>query len=554
MTLMAFYPDGTLDVADLVFCDPDGTSKFFYPYIVVGARIKKGGKPVKSKVLSLAGGVFLLVSITAAAAEITVPLEAGTIEMDASGKVLSYVIEGPADTFTPEEATPPGRWASCTTIPTLITPPNGSNLTTIAPLFQWNLHTSPAATMMMMDVGLDAGFLVVVTNMSSTQKTGVATYRFGDNFDPATTYYWRSRLVCGGGYGPYSEVWSFTTGSGGVILPAPAVISPPDGATVLLGSAPVRLDWSPVSGAVEYQIQRRNAGSLGGNIYRRTETYLDVFYLDKNTTYEWWVKARNTYGYGTESVIRQFRQNLILESGDYDGDGSKDIAIFRDNVGLWAVRGLTRIYFGTNYDIPVSGDYNGDGTTEPAIFRGSAGLWAARGVTRVYFGDSSDLPIPADYNGDGSCDVGIFRGASGLWALRGLTRFYFGTSGDTPIPGDYANSGQAEPAIFRSSTGLWAWRNVTRAYYGRSGDWPVPGDYFGSDYAPTIFRGSNGLWAVMNRTKLYFGANGDAPVPGDYNGAAGDEIAIFRDSIGLWAVRGITRVYFGTDDDLPVTR
>ncbi len=38
---------------------------------------------------------------------------------------------------------------------------------------------------------------------------------------------------------------------------------------------------------------------------------------------------------------------LVLDSGDYDGDGISDIAIFRPNSGLWAVRGLGRVYFGT---------------------------------------------------------------------------------------------------------------------------------------------------------------------------------------------------------------
>lgn len=510
---------------------------------------------MKSIVLSLAGGFFLLVSINAAAAEITTPPEAWAIEMDASGNILSYVMEGSPAVPAPEEANPPGRCLDCSTIPTLIDPLNGSNLTTIAPLFQWNLHTDPAATGMQMQVSLDAGFSSIDTSMSSTQKTGVGSFRFGDNFDTATTYYWRSRLLCGGEYGPYSEIWSFTTGSGGVILPAPALVSPPDGATVLLGSTPVRLAWSPVAGAVDYQIQRRTAGTFGSNLYDRTETYLDLIYLDENTTYEWWAKARNTYGYGTESPTRSFRHNLVLENGDYDGDGSGDIAIFRDNSGLWAVRGVTRLYFGSNYDIPVSGDYNGDGTGDPAIFRPSSGLWAARGVTRIYYGGSGDFPIPADYKGDGSCDVGIFRGTSGLWALRDLTRFYFGTYGDTPVPRGYDGSpAPAEIMIFRSASGLWAWRNVTRAYFGTSGDWPVPGDYFVSDYAPAIFRGSNGLWAVMNRPRVYFGGNGDAPVPADYNGDSKDDIGIFRDRVGLWAVRGLTRVYFGMDDDLPVTK
>ena len=77
---------------------------------------------------------------------------------------------------------------------------------------------------------------------------------------------------------------------------------------------------------------------------------------------------------------------------DYNGDGTSDIAIFRGAAGLWAIRGVTRVYFGSGGDETVPGDYNGDATTEPAIFRGVAGLWAVRGVTRMYFGGGIDRP------------------------------------------------------------------------------------------------------------------------------------------------------------------
>jgi hypothetical protein len=106
---------------------------------------------------------------------------------------------------------------------------------------------------------------------------------------------------------------------------------------------------------------------------------------------------------------------------DYNGDGTSDIAIFRANSGLWAIRGISRLYFGATGDDPQPGDYDGDGTTDIGLFRPSSGLWALRGVSRVYFGGSTDDPIPADYDGDGTTDPAIFRSSSGLWAVRGIT-------------------------------------------------------------------------------------------------------------------------------------
>lgn len=89
----------------------------------------------------------------------------------------------------------------------------------------------------------------------------------------------------------------------------------------------------------------------------------------------------------------------------------------------------------------MAADFSGDGTNDIGIFRPSTGLWAIRGVTRVYFGGSNDDPMPGDYNGDGVVDIGIFRPSSGLWAVRGVTRVYFGGSNDEPLVGVMAGGG-----------------------------------------------------------------------------------------------------------------
>ena len=63
----------------------------------------------------------------------------------------------------------------------------------------------------------------------------------------------------------------------------------------------------------------------------------------------------------------------------------------------------------------------------------TSGLWAIRGVTRAYFGGGTDEPVPSDYEGDGGYDTAIFRGFSDLWAVKGATRAYYGTTGDLPV-------------------------------------------------------------------------------------------------------------------------
>ena len=271
----------------------------------------------------------------------------------------------------------------------------------------------------------------------------------------------------------------------------------------------------------------------------------------------------------------------VLAGGDYDGDGTDDIAGFRG--GLWSVRNLTRLYFGTVSDIPVPGDYNGDGTYDPAVFRsysdktpaqGPSCLWAVRGLTRFYYGRPSgpgfqaehpwvgpsgtlfsDVPVPGDYDGDGITDAAVFRPSSGLWGIRGVTRVYFGISDDLAVPGDYSGDGTNEIALFRPARGLWAIRNITRVYFGSSSDTSIPGDYNGDGTWETgIFRESSGLWAIRGMTRSYFGSSMDQPIPGDYKGDGRDDFGIFRNSSGLWAIKGISRAYFGSSGDLPVTR
>jgi len=120
-------------------------------------------------------------------------------------------------------------------------------------------------------------------------------------------------------------------------------------------------------------------------------------------------------------------------------------------------------------------DFDGDSREDIAVFRPASGLWAVRGVTRFYFGRNGDFPRPHYYSGGNSIDIAVFRPSSGLWAIRDVTRVRFGRSGDLPREGDYSGGGSAEIAVFRETTGLWAVRGVTRAYCGRPGDLPIEG-------------------------------------------------------------------------------
>ena len=325
-----------------------------------------------------------------------------------------------------------------------------------------------------------------------------------------------------------------------------------DGATVRLVCSGERSGVEAVGSAGEYDLEicthfedgtvraeARRGGYLPG--------YADAAYID-------WADEGVVDMGDIELKTASVSSGGII-SGDYDGDGYADIAIFRPATGLWAIRGISRLYFGGAGDELVPADYNGDGSADVSIFRASSGLWAIRGMSRMYYGTFSDIPVPGDYSGDGTSAIGVFRGSSGLWSIRSITRAYFGGRYDQPAAGDYDGDGLWDTAIFRSSSGLWAMRGVSRFYFGTAGDQLVPGDYNGLGYRSAgIFRATSGLWAIKGITRAYFGGSSDLPVPADYAGSGMDSIGIYRGTSGLWAVRGITRAYYGSTGDIPVTR
>lgn len=197
----------------------------------------------------------------------------------------------------------------------------------------------------------------------------------------------------------------------------------------------------------------------------------------------------------------------VSPAADFDGDGTQDIGIFRPSSGLWAVRLVTRLYFGGSADAPVPGDYNGDRRDEIAIFRRGSGLWAVRGLTRAYFGSSSDIPLgpgwlPHDHVGEvwsaniawsnGAFKVLNYSNGPSVWGWNGGggngLRGYATGAGI----GVYGESQDNTGIMGRSTTGdgVSASGCDDGLFASRKGDLMLDGSY-GDIYTPGFLR----LWS-----------------------------------------------------------
>jgi hypothetical protein len=157
--------------------------------------------------------------------------------------------------------------------------------------------------------------------------------------------------------------------------------------------------------------------------------------------------------------------------GDYDGNGTIDIAVFRESEGLWLItspgmRSPRYEWWGMTGDRPCPGDYDGDGIADLCVVRVEKNrqlAWYIRrssdgSSAKIFWGLSSDtLPeYPVDVDADGANDLFVSRNEDGqrvFYALRSSDMdwsvLHWGVASDAVKLGDFDGDGMTDFAAVR---------------------------------------------------------------------------------------------------------
>ena len=197
---------------------------------------------------------------------------------------------------------------------------------------------------------------------------------------------------------------------------------------------------------------------------------------------------------------------------DIDGDGIADLIVWRASTGTWnwltsssgydyAAAGAKQWGNQALGDQPLTGDFDGDGQADLAVWRPTDGTWYWLTSSSGYnyanqgqrqWGNSSlgDRPLVGDIDGDHKSDLTLWRASTGTWfTLTSSTGYSYASAagvqwgnqalGDVAALADFDGDGKADLCVWRASTGTWFWLKSSNGFaYSTAGvhQWGSPGD------------------------------------------------------------------------------
>jgi hypothetical protein len=245
-------------------------------------------------------------------------------------------------------------------------------------------------------------------------------------------------------------------------------------------------------------------------------------------------------------------------TGDYDGDGKSDIAIFDQTTATFYIEysgGGTRVQqLGNSADknIPVAGDFDGDGKDDLAIYDQTQAifyiLYSKGGSLALPFGNKShvNIPLAGDYDGGGKTDIAIFDQTASifyiLYSNGGSLAQAYGNPAhvNIPVAGDFDGSGKTNIAIYDQTAAIFYVQKSNGGTIiqplGNAShvNVPIDADYDGdgkTDFA--VYDQTAGILYALESgggtIAQPFGnpANGITPLVGDFTGDGKTDIGIY---------------------------
>ncbi|MGA7304670.1 MAG: hypothetical protein WBW88_07330, partial [Rhodothermales bacterium] len=199
----------------------------------------------------------------------------------------------------------------------LTAPADNASSVALAPTFGW----SPATDAITYELQIARRSNMKQKEVDVTGITGTS-YTLAGELDESTTYYWRVRAI-GDANGPWSDVWSFTTG----LLPGATALSSPANQETGVALQP-ELVWQDANGATSYEVELSAASDFSSMVYSQSgiagTTLTLPMVLDNETRYYWHVKSSNGVGEGPVSGTNWFETivsapDQVLLSAPADG-------------------------------------------------------------------------------------------------------------------------------------------------------------------------------------------------------------------------------------------
>jgi hypothetical protein len=232
--------------------------------------------------------------------------------------------------------------------PTVTGPANGATVGAL-PVFGWNAVAG--ADRYEFEISADPGFNSPVLGLSNDHFFTKNTRATLTKTVPNGTYWWRVRGVAGdGSAGAWSPASSFTKNWAS----APVLAAPANGSTITFPADPFRLAWTPVAGAVKYEVTLATDPTLGTPrsgypVITQATAFTLAKPLAPDETYYWGITPIDAQGNrGSPSAVWRFTWIWPSTTTPMISDTATDPEIFDPEFTWGAVPGAA------GYEIEVS--------------------------------------------------------------------------------------------------------------------------------------------------------------------------------------------------------